>query len=97
MLETVRFDKTAQPSDKQLLNAIEAISTYHDKNFPNASRLVFWPQTYNESGGMWTCAPTNLDKGVEMGDDFLKFAAKILKDLDLKKLQDEVVNLVETM
>ena len=46
---------------------------------------------------MWTCAPTNLDKGVEMGDDFLKFAAKILKDLDLKKLQDEVVNLVETM
>ena len=97
LLETVRFDKTARPSDKQLLNALEAISTYHDKNFLNTSRIVFWPQTYNESEGMWTCSPLNLNKVVNMGDDFLIFAANVLKDLDLKKYSDEILEFVDSM
>ena len=32
-----------------------------------------------------------------MGDDFLIFAANVLKDLDLKKYSDEILGFVDTM
>ena len=87
LLETVRFNKAAQPADEQMLSAIQATSAYHDQNFlQNETWLVFWPQTYNETAGTWTCAPLNIEKTIAIGEEFLDMAEKILKDLDLKKI-----------
>ena len=46
---------------------------------------------------MWSSSPVNLDKAVELGDDFLILAGNILKDLDLKKYYEEIMEQIETM
>uniref|UniRef100_A0A1X7VN73 Uncharacterized protein n=1 Tax=Amphimedon queenslandica TaxID=400682 RepID=A0A1X7VN73_AMPQE len=99
LLETVRFNKAAQPSDEQMLNAIQAVYTYHDKNFldHNETRLVFWPQTYNETAGTWSCAPLNLDKTVAMGEEFFVLAEKMFKDLDLKKFASKIAEFIQSI
>ena len=89
LLEITRFDNSVLPSDKQLIDAIEAISTYHDKNHPiNDSILVFWPQTFNQSTGVWYCEPINLNGLVKDFETFSKYVKTILEDIGLSKLWD---------
>ena len=89
LLEIARFNNNVLPSDKQLIDAIEAISTYHDKNHPiNDSILVFWPQTFNQSTDVWYCEPVNLNGLVKDFETFSKYVKTILEDIGLSKLWD---------
>lgn len=75
LLETTRFTEGPRPTVKQLLmDAVEALSTYHDRNRPaNSSIMTFWPETYNSSTDTWTQGPVNLGA---MASDFAKLEAK---------------------
>lgn len=86
LLETTRYKNTPLPSDEQLLNALTAVSDYRDKNRLDDDFLVFWPQTYNTTVGVWSCGPENLLK-VEAPEEYiLNFIHKLLDDLGLDKI-----------
>ena len=96
LLEVARFDPKHHPSDEQLISAIEAVSTYQDRNYPpNSSILLFWTETYNGSTGMWTCGPVNL-KGIAKDDErWADYVEKILKDIGLGNLWNRVAALID--
>ena len=84
-LEAARFNDGPLPSDEQLLNALTAVNTYHDKNRASEDGiLVFWPQTYNKTAGMWFCRPDNFGRLETLADDILIDFHKIFKDLGLE-------------
>ena len=85
LLEAARFLGGPLPSDKQLLYALDAISIYHDKNRAlEDGILVFWPQTYNSTAGVWSCSPENLENVDVVADDVLIHLHKAVDDLRLK-------------
>ena len=92
LLEISSFDNdTAIISEQQLIDALNAIAVYHDKNMPdNSSVFVFWPQTYNESTKTWTCSPTNLHGLVEGDGIILSYVEEILKDIGMEKIWDKI-------
>lgn len=96
LLEVAMQPLGLSPTNNQVLYALEAISTYHDKNRRmNDSVLVFWPQTYNETMGVWSCGPRNL---VHLFKDYPKLAAflqKALEDLGLSSLWNKLEPIVE--
>ena len=92
LLEAARFRDGPLPSDEQLLYALAAVSTYHDKNRPlEDGVLVFWPQVYNETARLWSCGPENLEKVVAVGDDVLNYLHKILDDLGLEGIWNKTL------
>ena len=90
LLETARFQKGPPPSDDQLLRALQAIQTYHDKNYLERGVLIFWPQQYNETSREWFCGPENLEPQTEEFEKMMKELHKILDDLGLEKFWEEV-------
>ena len=91
LLEVTKFHEGPLPSDEQLINAIEAIGTYHDKNrLENDSILVFWTQTYNSTTDIWSCGPVNLNGYAKEGRIMEVYIKKILEDLGLEKLWDKI-------
>ena len=98
LLEIARFSEGKQPSDKQLLNAIEAISMYHDKNYGHdTSLLVFWPQEYNETTGVWLCRPVNIGKTMDFGKKAEAVVKRMFTDIGLQGLWKEISPLVNEM
>lgn len=98
LLEIARFEGGPTPTDSQLFYALEAISTYHDRNWGlKDGVLVFWPQTYNGTTQIWTCEPENLGYVVKDVDAVLEELYKILDDLGLSHLRDEVASLLGFM
>lgn len=98
LLEVARFNKANHPQDKQLLNAIEAISTYHDRNYKSGtSLLVFWPQEYNETSGVWLCRPVNIGKTMDFGNKAEAYVKKMFIDLGMRKLWKRISPLIDEM
>ena len=60
-LEAALFPGGPALEEKQLSLALDAIQSYHDRNKGEGSSiLVFWPQTFNETTGLWVCDATNI-------------------------------------
>lgn len=98
LLEVTRFNKDLIPSDAQLLDAIKAISTYHDRNrLKENSILVFWPQVYNSSAKEWKCGPVNLNEVVKDSERLEDYVRKILKDVGMEKLWDKIEPIIDQL
>ena len=98
LLEITRFDSKNNLPDEQLLSSIEAISSYHDKNYPiNDSILVFWTETYNSSTSMWTCGPVNLNGIAKEGEGLANYIKHILDDLGMSILWKYIEPMVDFM
>ena len=85
--------KSATPivTDRQLVEAINATATYHDRNIKgDTSLFVFWPQKYNRSTDAWVCSPTNLEGIVQSDERIFDYVHKILDDLGLSSLWDKI-------
>lgn len=86
LLEVTRFTDGPRPTDKQLLDALKALSTYHDKNRPqNSSVMTFWPETFNSTTKSWVQGPVNL---MPMVQDYKIFEAEIIKLLKIVHLEN---------
>ena len=98
LLEVARQPLGPAPTNNQVLYALQAISSYHDNNRPmSGSILVFWPQTYNKTTGVWSGGPQNL---AYLTNDYPKLAAylqKVLDDLGLSSLWNKLEPVVEGM
>lgn len=94
LLEVHRFEGSTTPAlgdiEDQLMEAISAISDYHDKNMPNSSLVVFWPQTYNTTTKVWSCAPVNLEGVVKADEKITDYVHRLLKDAGLEYLWDKI-------
>ncbi len=98
LLEASQFPGGPAVSDLQLIYALEAISNYHDKNHAlNDSITIFWPQTYNSSTGEWTAFPTNVGKLLDPALNVVDEIYKILFDLGLSHLAEEIQGYVENL
>ena len=97
LLEATRFHDAPQPSDEQLLNAVVAVSSYRDKNREEDGLLVFWPQTYNSSAGVWSCGPENLGKMDGTLSAIMEELHKIFDDLGLEKIWEELFSDLENI
>lgn len=87
LLEAAATSKGPVPTDKQLSLALEALSTYHDKNSPvGDGTMVFWPQSYNSTAKLWSCQPANLQATAKNGDKVLNSLHRVLDDLGLGKM-----------
>ena len=98
LLEAARFRDGPLPTGDQLLHALQAIGTYHDKNHaPESGVLVFWPQVYNETSRVWSCGPRNLLKVTETGEDVLDHLHKIFNDLGMEGIWNKTLGLFQLM
>ena len=98
LLEAAQQPSGPQPTSTQLYHGLQALSTYHDRNYPSEnSMLIFWPEKYNESTGFWSCGPANLQYLVDDALTVLDALQKMLDDLGLKKLWEEVLATYEQM
>lgn len=98
LLEATRFRGGPLPTNGQLLHALEAVNTYHDKNHaPEDSVLVFWPQVYNSTKGAWSCGPKNLLQVTETGEDILVYLHKIFDDLGMGGLWNKTLGPFQQM
>ena len=98
LLEVARFSEGPVPSDDQLLAALAAVSEYHDKNQRVRNPiLAFWPQTYNSMAGSWQCGPINLNVVANNSVVFLNYLEKVLYELGLSALADEIVKMAGTL
>ncbi len=98
LLEASHFHKGPTVPDNQLLYAMEAISTYHDKNHAlNDSILIFWPQTYNSTTREWSAYPTNLGRLLDPTVGFLDEIDKLLSDLGLSHLAEELKQRLDSL
>ena len=98
LLEAARFSKGPVPSDDQLLAALEAVSEYHDKNQRVRDPiLVFWPQTYNSTTGLWECGPINLNAIAKDSETLISYLEKVLDKLGLSALADKIAKMVSPL
>ena len=97
-LEISLLDDNVTQFDHGLVDAINAIADYHDKNMPNDSSLfVFWPQTYNTTTKTWTCSPTNLEGIAESDERIVDYVKKILIDIGMESLWDKIAPIIDTL
>ena len=90
LLEASRVKNGPLPTDQQLSLALEALETYHDRNSPAGDGImVFWPQAYNSSDGLWYCYPGNMKKVTDDVDSMFNFIHKVLDDVHLEKVWNE--------
>ena len=98
LLEAARFRDGPSPMEDQLLHALEAVNTYHDKNYvPEDGVLVFWPQIYNSTTGVWSCGPRNLETATDTGDDILTHLHKIFDDLGMEGIWNKTLGPFQLM
>lgn len=98
LLEVARFTDDPILPDCELSAALEAIGSYHDRNHPMQDGiLVFWPETFNASAGMWHCSPQNLGPISSDEVKILDVIHKILNDLGLERLWDKIPELLRNM
>lgn len=91
LLEAAKQPGGPQPNSTHLHSALEAISTYHDHNYPlDDSVLIFWPEVYNETTKFWSCSPTNMKYLADNILEVLGALRKLLDDLGLGNLWDKV-------
>lgn len=98
LLEISRIDSSSVETDldHQLMEGINAVADYHDKNMPgNSSLVVFWPQLFNESTRMWSCSPINLEGIIQSDEKIAIYVQKILDDIGLGFLWDKIVSYIE--
>ena len=99
LLEAQRFVRAPPPpTDSQLHLALEAISSYHDKNRPlQDGVLVFWPQTYNSTTKAWKCGPVNLVALAKMEQEFNEFMQNLLNELGLGFLWKKIGSILDSL
>ena len=99
LLEANLYGKGAPVYNSYRLQiALEVLSTYNNKNDPNAAKSLlrtFWPQSFNKTTGMWFQEPINIRNLVEIVNEKyhdLPFAAleKLFRSVGLDKLADLV-------
>lgn len=92
------FSGAPFPTDQHLLDALQAVYTYHDKNRPpDSSLLSFWPQSLNTSTGVWYCEPKNL---AALARDYAKdekYFDEFFKILGLEKKWDKIRKFLDDM
>ena len=97
LLEVSRFQDAPLPSDRQLTDALAAVNTYHDKNRLEDGVLMFWPQSYNSTAGIWSAGPSNLGKMQDTLISILAYLEKIFNDLGLGKLWKDSLSHLQQM
>ena len=100
LLEINRFNSSIVGIDleHQLINAIDAIVDYQDKNMPSGTSLfVFWPQSYNTTTETWTCSPTNLEGILQSDERIAAYVHKILDDLGMGSLWNKIAPYIHSM
>ena len=91
LLETAAINDGPIPSSEQLLIALEALESYHDKNSPAGDgTMVFWPQVYNSSANYWYCSPVNMAWIGRDAIDMFAFIHKMLDDVHLEEVWKKV-------
>eukprot|EP01133_Synstelium_polycarpum_P009146 gene9146-10731_t len=75
---------TIQPDVEVIDSAVEAITTYSDKNGVSGHGIYnFWPQVFNETSGFYVSYPTNLNGLIDMFGGLqaaVDFIADLLKE-----------------
>ena len=90
LLEASHVTKGPAPTDQQLDLALEALSTYHDKNSPPGDGItMFWPQAYNSSAKLWYPDPVNIEKVGHGADAMYNFIHKVLDDAHLESVWEK--------
>ncbi|XP_041377849.1 uncharacterized protein LOC121390166 isoform X2 [Gigantopelta aegis] len=99
LMEAYLYGDGPKPSSKQIVLALDSISSYHDKNrHYNSSIMNFWQQRYNESVDFWQSSPDNLYHVLDIIRSLpIKDIEKLLDWLGLKdveKFVDKLYNMV---
>ena len=90
-LEAALFPGGPALGEKQLSSALDAIQSYHDRNRQEGSSiLVFWPQKYNETTGVWVCDATNIGPIAADEKVFSDVLIWLLNDLDLRNVSEHL-------
>ena len=98
LLEVARFTDNPVPSDSVLNAALDAISSYHDKNYPLQDGILsFWSENFNASAGMWYCESQNLTPVADDTEKFLDVLHTILDDLGLASLWNRLPSELENL
>ena len=90
-LEAALFPGGPALGEEQLLLALDSLQSYQDRNRQEGSSLlVFWPQTFNETTGVWVSEAINL--GNMLGDENMlnDVLISLLKDLNLKNQSENL-------
>lgn len=91
LLEAAAINEGPVPSSEQLLIALDALGSYHDKNSPAGDgTMVFWPQVYNSSAKYWYCSPVNMAWMGRDAIDMYAFIHKMLDDIHLEEVWKKV-------
>ena len=98
LLEASEIEGGPQLTDEQLELAIQALSSYHDKNLAVGNGLlVFWPQSYNSTSKEWYCDPVNVDNVGFGMIGVLGYFHKAMDALGLEKLWNSTFARVDQM
>ena len=92
LLEASLLEEGPSISDDQLDLAIQALSSYHDKNLPIGDGImVFWPQSYNSTSKEWYCNPVNVANTGYGMIGVLNYFHKLMDDMGLEKLWNKTL------
>ena len=84
-LEAALFPSGPALGEEQLLSALDVIQSYHDRNRQEgSSTLVFWPQIFNKTTGVWVSEAINLGEMLADGKVFYDVLISLFSDLNLK-------------
>ncbi|XP_019646956.1 PREDICTED: uncharacterized protein LOC109487404 [Branchiostoma belcheri] len=99
LLESHTYGTAPAPDPGRLQLAVDAVNTFHSKNLPGQSAMDFWPQVYNESGGVWVQSPENLLQVMQLGENDFPWNTikKVLLGLGLDKLWKDVADMHEVL
>lgn len=84
LLEAAGVKNGSVPTDQQLNHALEAVSTYHDKNSPEGDgMMVYWSQEKNESANEYYCRSENINIFVDTADELFRIVLKFTTSKEL--------------
>lgn len=91
LLEAANVKNASVPTDLQLNNALEALSTYHDKNSPDGDgQIVCCPQEKNETANKYYCRPKNIYSFMDAADKFANFFLNYTTNKELANMISNV-------
>lgn len=91
LLEAANVKNGSAPTDQQLHNALEAVSTFHDRNRPDGDGMqYFGHQEKNETSGIYYSQLVNIYSYEDARDKFLSFFMNYTTDEELVNILSDV-------
>ena len=97
-LEAALLPGGPELGEEEVSLTLDAIQSYHDRNREEGSSiLVFWPQKFNETSGLWVCDAANIGTIAADEEVFSDVLAWLLHDLGLKNDSERLKEFTEVM